>query len=214
MNAASSSGPAVVPTARPRVEGDREQEILAGAIVVLLDVGYDLLTFDAVAAQARASKATLYRRWKTKADLVVAAIDSAACSETAVNPPDTGCLTSDLLAIFADPAIDSTEISEVMAAIFPALHRDAEFTAVFTEKFFAPRQLGLRTVLQRAQARGEVGPGADLDLFAAILPAMKFHDVVVRNQPRTAGRMRQIIEEILLPACAASRVATDAGGGA
>lgn len=212
MNAASSTGPGAVPTARPRVEGDREQEILACAIVVLLDVGYDLLTFDAVAAQAHASKATLYRRWKTKADLVVAAIDSAACSETAVNPPDTGCLTSDLLAIFADPAIDSTEISEVMAAVFPALHRDCEFTAVFTEKFFAPRQLGLRTVLQRAQTRGEVGPGADLDLFAAILPAMKFHDVVVRGEPRTAGRMRQIIEEILLPACAASRVATDAGG--
>ncbi len=199
---------------RPRVEGHREQEILTGAITVLLEVGYDLLTFDAVAAEARASKATLYRRWKSKADLVVAAVDAAACSETAVNPPDTGSLKTDLLAIFTDPAKESTELSDVMAAVLPALHRDPEFTRAFTEKFFAPRQLGLRRVLEKAQARGEVGLGADLDLFAALLPAMKFHDVVVRNTRPTSARTRQVIEDILLPACAASRVNTDVGGDA
>lgn len=199
------------PVVRPRVEGNREREILAGAITVLLDVGYDLLTFDAVAAQARASKATLYRRWKSKADLVVAAVDGAACSKTAATPPDTGSLETDLMAIFADPAKDGTELSDVMAAVLPALHRDPVFTEVFNEKFFAPRQLGLRMVLERAQNRGEVGLGADLDLFAALLPAMKFHDVVVRNTRPTSVRMRQIIVDVLLPACAASRVDTDIG---
>ena len=47
---------------RPRVEGDREREILDAALEVLAEVGYDRLTMDAVAQRAKASKATLYRR--------------------------------------------------------------------------------------------------------------------------------------------------------
>ena len=64
----------------PRVEGARESEILDATVRLLVDVGYDKLTLDAVAAEARASKATLYRRWKGKADLVVDAVHRAkAC---------------------------------------------------------------------------------------------------------------------------------------
>ena len=48
---------------RPRVEGDREREILEAALETLADVGYDRLNFDSVASAAKASKATLYRRW-------------------------------------------------------------------------------------------------------------------------------------------------------
>ena len=50
-------------TTRPRVAGEREEEILDATVRLLVDVGYDKLTLDAVAAEARASKATLYRRW-------------------------------------------------------------------------------------------------------------------------------------------------------
>ena len=57
--------------ARPRIEGERESEILDATIAMLLDSGYDRLTMDAVAGRARASKATLYRRWESKASLVV-----------------------------------------------------------------------------------------------------------------------------------------------
>ena len=59
---------------RPRIEGDREREILEAALEVLADVGYDRLTMDAVATRARASKATLYRRWNTKVGLVIDAL--------------------------------------------------------------------------------------------------------------------------------------------
>jgi hypothetical protein len=70
-------------TTRPRVEGDREQQILDATITVLAETGYDRLTMDAVATQARASKATLYRRWSSKPELVVEAI----CSHKAPPPP-------------------------------------------------------------------------------------------------------------------------------
>src|SRR4051794_41567826 len=65
---------AAVAAARPRIEGVREQEILDAALGVLADCGYDRLTMDAVAHRAKASKATLYRRWNSKATLVVEAL--------------------------------------------------------------------------------------------------------------------------------------------
>ena len=82
---------------RPRVEGDREQEILDAALEVLGEVGYDRLTMDAVAQRAKASKATLYRRWNSKATLVV---DGLARQKPLPPVPDTGDLRSDLITAF------------------------------------------------------------------------------------------------------------------
>src|SRR3954451_21644229 len=65
----SPEAAAAVAAARPRIEGVREQEFLEAALGVLADVGYDRLTMDAVAHRAKASKATLYRRWNSKSRL-------------------------------------------------------------------------------------------------------------------------------------------------
>ena len=67
----------MVPQLRPRVEGDREEEILEATIDLLVEVGYHRLTLDAVAREARASKATLYRRWESKPALVIDALIKA-----------------------------------------------------------------------------------------------------------------------------------------
>src|SRR3954447_1593913 len=88
---------AAAAVARPRIEGVREQEILDAALEVLADVGYDRLTIDAVAHRAKASKATLYRRWNSKATLVVEAL--ARVKGPPVTP-DTGDLRTDLLETF------------------------------------------------------------------------------------------------------------------
>src|SRR6187402_2003408 len=82
---------------RPRIEGDREQEILVAALQVLADVGYDRLTMDAVAAKAKASKATLYRRWTNKVSLVIEALQHSKAPQ---DVPDTGSLREDLRLAF------------------------------------------------------------------------------------------------------------------
>ena len=76
---------------RPRVEGVREVEILDAALDVLADVGYDRLTMDAVALRAKASKATLYRRWNGKASLVIDALTTPPARGLGC-PVDTGSL--------------------------------------------------------------------------------------------------------------------------
>ena len=87
---------AITRTLRPRIEGEREAEILDAALELLASSGYDRLTMDAVASAAKASKATLYRRWDTKAELVVDAL-SRAKGAPQLEPIDTGSLRGDLI---------------------------------------------------------------------------------------------------------------------
>ena len=83
---------------RPRIEGEREVAIFDATMRMLATSGYDRLTMDAVAADARASKATLYRRWTSKADLVVdALVWLKSCMPHDV--PNTGTLRGDLLSM-------------------------------------------------------------------------------------------------------------------
>src|SRR5436190_18041434 len=85
---------------RPRVEGDREREILDAALEVLAEVGYDRLTMDAVALKAKASKATLYRRWNGKGSLVIDALHHHHQHEATAEPVDTGSLRGGLIASY------------------------------------------------------------------------------------------------------------------
>src|SRR6266436_2510658 len=73
----------------------REAELLAVTLRLLQEHGYDRLTVDAVATIARASKATVYRRWPSKAELVLAAFIEGV-RQVAVHP-ETGTLRGDLL---------------------------------------------------------------------------------------------------------------------
>ena len=87
----------VEPHTRPRVEGPREAEIFSATMEVLADVGYDRLTMDAVAQRAKASKATLYRRWNGKVSLVIDALHHHHQHQTPAVPVDTGSLRGDLI---------------------------------------------------------------------------------------------------------------------
>ena len=76
---------------RPRIEGDREAEILDATVALLASAGYERLTMDAVATAAKASKATLYRRWSTKADLVIDAFERGRTRRTSPTSTPEAC---------------------------------------------------------------------------------------------------------------------------
>lgn len=183
---------------RPRVEGEREQEILAAALGVLAEVGYDRLTMDAVAQAAHASKATLYRRWSSKAALVVEALQ---CQESPQEVPDTGTLRGDLLALFCDrggPADDAAVA--VFTGVLTALARDPEFAVAFRRDFLAPKSALLRAVLERARDRGEVAADADLDLLMHVVPALVVHQLVLTGDHPGPDLVSRVVDRIVLPA--------------
>jgi AcrR family transcriptional regulator len=191
------------PVPRPRVEGDRETEIYDAVIRLVVELGYDKLTFDAVAADVRASKATLYRKWATKAALVVDAVASRFCGdEFAV--PDTGSLRGDLVVgACADGGLTS-ELPELIGSLVAALHRDADLYEAFRTRYLEPNiQRGFE-IFARAQKRGEIGAGADLHQLSMILPALCIHETIVFGREIDRAGVLAIVDGIVLPACAAT----------
>ena len=185
-------------TARPRIEGQREAEILSAALEVLTEVGYDRLTMDAVAHAARASKATLYRRWETKQALVVDAIGTTPLADREV---DTGSLRGDLKAAFCGTkARAGNRDASILAAILSAMHSDEEFAAEYRAQVLTPKIDQMRQAFERARARGEVREDLDLDICAPALAGIVLHRSLVLGEPLTEQLVERVLDQIILPA--------------
>ncbi|SDC71271.1 TetR/AcrR family transcriptional regulator [Nocardioides lianchengensis] len=182
---------------RPRVEGDRELEILTATLEVLADVGYDRLTMDAVATRAKASKATLYRRWTNKVSLV---IDAVAHSKGPHELPDTGSLDGDLKAMFCGMGgLADQETVATFAAVVTALTRDPAFAEAFRRDVIGPKIAASRLVWERAAARGELKDGLDLDLFEPALAGIVMHRLFVMGEMPDPDLITRVIDQIILP---------------
>jgi AcrR family transcriptional regulator len=183
---------------RPRVEGDRELEILDAALDVLAEVGYDRLTMDAVAQRAKASKATLYRRWNSKATLVV---DALASQKASPPVPDSGELRTDLLTAFCGMGgLTDHDTTQTFGAVMTALSTDPEFAAEFRTRVLQPKAQLSRMLFERAVARGEVRDDLDLDLVAPALAGIVLHRLFVMGETPGPALIENVIDQIILPA--------------
>ncbi len=192
----------MAPSERPRVEGDREQEILEAALEVLAEVGYDRLTMDAVAAKAKASKATLYRRWTNKVSLVIEALQHTKSPEEL---PDTGSLREDLRATYCGMGGLDAESISVFSSVLTAIARDPEFAEAFRRDVIEPKIAISRQVWERARQRGEIGAEVDLDLLEPALPGIVLHRVFVMGEMPDPDSITRVIDQIIIPAaCGAS----------
>jgi AcrR family transcriptional regulator len=187
------------------LDSSRDLVLREAALALLAEVGYDRLTMDAVAARARAGKTTIYRRWQSKAELVVDALNNLKGDH---DIPDTGSLRQDLHALVSDITnAESRFGAQVTIGMVSALARDAELRRVFREKFIAPRMAGFRTVFERAVARGEMPAGHDLDLLARLFPALGLQQLVMSGELPDTQLALHIMDEIVYPLATAS--ATD-----
>ena len=192
--------------ARPRVEGEREEEILDAVVDMLLESGYERLTMDAVAKRARASKATLYRRWQTKQSLVVdAVIRSKSLHEQPV--PDTGSLREDLKAMFCGTTSSTGKVlrqpaqtTSVLGVVLTALQTDPEFAADFRARFIAPKVHISADIYRRAAERGELAPGVDLSLLGPAFAGILLHRHFVLGEEITPELVERVLDQIIIPA--------------
>jgi AcrR family transcriptional regulator len=148
---------------RPRNEGLR-RTILRAAAELLEERGVDGVTIEAIAERAAVGKQTIYRRWASRAAVLVEAFLSQ--DESTGGTPDTGSLRKDL-AIFASDLADSAgraSLRRSVAGLVSASHADDEVGRLFRERFVAPSRGSLRQVLERAIGRGELHPDIDLEV--------------------------------------------------
>jgi AcrR family transcriptional regulator len=196
---------------RPRVEGDREQQILDATLEVLADVGYDRLTMDAVATRAKASKATLYRRWNGKVSLVIDALLSVKSTPAA---PDTGSLRGDLIESFCGEGGLTDERSvATFASVITAISRDREFAEAFRKDVIGPKAALTRTIFDRARERGEIPDLVDLDLLAPALAGIVLHRLYLMGEQPDRALITRVIDQIILPAATAPTAAAPSPAG-
>jgi AcrR family transcriptional regulator len=187
-------------TRRPRVEGAREDEILDATLQLLLEVGYDRLTMDAVARRSKASKATLYRRWESKPSLVVDAMVRAKQAPT-VEQHDTGTLRGDLVSTFCgDHGLGSGSATGLLGSVVTALASDPEFAKLWREAVVAPKAAVSRGVYARAIERGEIRPDIDIDIIAPALAGILLHRSFVLGLVPDDAAVERVIDHVILPA--------------
>lgn len=194
--------------ARPGRKRDhsRDAAILDAALDVLMEHGYERMTMDTVAARARAGKATMYRRWPSKAHLVADAVARMNQLEVDLEQlPDTGSLREDLVGLITRESLGSGERRlKVMAGMASALvpQNDPVLVAALAG---AGSELWIdanRIFIRRAVERGELPGGVDLEIMARVIPSMCHCRVVVEGQRLTADYILTLIDQVLLPALA------------
>ncbi|HEY5112069.1 MAG TPA: TetR/AcrR family transcriptional regulator [Acidimicrobiales bacterium] len=179
------------------LDASRDDALRAAALELLGEIGYDRLTVDAIATYAGAGKATIYRRWSGKAELVC---DALSCQKHAFPVADTGSLLGDLESM-AQQAMktDNKSDSQMMIGLASALPHDAELREVFRERLVAPHVAMLTEIFGRAVARGEIPVVKNIDLIVSIIPALVFHRLLILGLAPDTEFVRTVTEGIILP---------------
>jgi AcrR family transcriptional regulator len=169
-------------------------------------VGYDQMSMDAVAARARASKATIYRRWPGKQELVVHAIRCRGPQNLEL--PDTGSLRGDIVATLrlVHDGIGAEDVA-LLAGVLRAMRGAPEIAELLRKQMLdEKREIGC-TIVRRAVERGELGPAADPEVFQEVAPALMFFRVLVTGEPIDEDFLAHAADDVLIPllACSGAR---------
>jgi AcrR family transcriptional regulator len=175
----------------------REAELLAVTLELVQECGYDRLTLDAVAARARASKATVYRRWPSKAELVVAAV-AQGISAVAV-PPNTGSLREDLLQLAQVITLQARRHATTIAGVLPELRRNPRLFRVLQREFHDRRKALVHSILRQAAERGEISASVISDEIWDVLPGYLMFRSLLPIREITDATLVALVDDLLLP---------------
>lgn len=195
----------------PRADGvqrrrgaDLEDAILEAAYAELSEVGYAAFTVEGVAARARTGKASIYRRWPTRSDLLLDAICSqlptpADCGLTPTIPENktTADALRDVARMIAK--VTSSAAGDVIRAIKCEAVTDPELARAIDERFQGPRREYMTKLFRRGIERGEIRPDADIKAIAEVLPAILTYKIVLQREPMSAAAITAIMEQVMIP---------------
>jgi AcrR family transcriptional regulator len=183
--------------AQPSPWSPREAELLGVTLRLLQEHGYDGLTVDAVAATARASKATVYRRWPSKAELVLAAFIEGI-RQVAV-PPNTGTLRGDLLRMGQVVCEQARQHASTMRAVLVEVSRNPALNDVMQHEFVDQRKALIQHILRQAIDRGEIDRAVISNELWDLLPGYLIFRSIMSSRPPTQRTVQALVDEVIIP---------------
>ncbi|NEK59256.1 TetR/AcrR family transcriptional regulator [Geodermatophilus sabuli] len=185
-------------TSARRLDRTRDEAIATAVIEVLGREGYAGLTMDAVALAAGVGKATIYRRWSSKADLLLSVLDVAGES-----PPvhaDTGDLRDDLVAVLLSTLdLLAGPSGRATRSLLGALVDDPALARAFQAGPLARWDAAWTAVLDRAVDRGEITPAAAGSVVAELAPAVLCLRWLVTGRELDTSVVEEIVDRVVLP---------------
>jgi AcrR family transcriptional regulator len=176
-------------TARPSprrpgrpIEARPREAAIQATLDLVAEHGIRGLTTNAVAERAGISKATMYRRWRSKQELLV---DAVAALVSDIGVPDTGTTHGDLLELMhnAVRVYSGSLEAGVMPSLIDAMSRDAELAGAVRSTFLTQRRAALRAVLERGVRRGDLRADLDVELALDVLGGPLFYRLLVTGGP-------------------------------
>ncbi|MBT2291698.1 TetR/AcrR family transcriptional regulator [Paenibacillus albidus] len=166
---------------RPR-NVETEKSILAAAYDLLFELGFGAVTVEKIAERARVSKATIYKWWPNKAAVVIDAFLSATTARVPV--PDTGSVYQDILGHATDLTrfLTSRE-GQIIKEIIGEGQLDAGLAEAYRTRYFQPRRLEARQLLEQGVRRGELKEGLDIGLSIDLIYGPIFYRLLLTGEP-------------------------------
>ncbi|QDY77206.1 TetR/AcrR family transcriptional regulator [Streptomyces qinzhouensis] len=185
---------------RSRLTPEREAELFEAVLELLREVGYDSLTMDAVAARTRSSKATLYRQWHSKPELVATALQYDGVP--GADAIDTGSLRGDFHGMLSQTdECQMEKDSALLRSLVHAVHTNPDLYDALRTKVIAPEEAALRTVIDRAVERGEISVDNPAREFVPhMLFGVFFAVQMIEDRVPTMDFMKRYVDAVVLPA--------------
>jgi AcrR family transcriptional regulator len=183
---------------RPRRRGATlDAAIFEATLDELSERGYATLTMERVAERARASKASLYRRWPSRIELVIDAVRHAFPDPAST--PDTGSLRGDLLAALRHAAAQlAGPAGEALRGVLSDVLRDRARTAELRRRTQGASITMMREILDRAAERGEIEASAVTPRRLEAGPALLRHHFLFGSDPVADEIIVEIVDDVLL----------------
>jgi len=170
---------------RPR-HPDIDQAILAATFRQLVEVGYGNLSVEAVAAVAGVAKTTIYRRYPTKRDLVMAALQVEIPFPSPAANSDTRSALKSVVEVIIHAMVDSGAL-RILGSLLVEDPREPDLLATFRRRLLEPRRALVIELLRRGIDRGEVRPDADPLIVTEMMAGAIFaHHAILRERTTEA----------------------------
>ncbi|WP_416969533.1 TetR/AcrR family transcriptional regulator [Streptomyces sp. 4F14] len=185
---------------RTRITPLRAAQVYEAVLALLREVGYEALTMEAVAARVRAGKATLYRQWGSKPDLVVAALGRR--EPLRITQIDTGSLRGDLYALVESVGDEALQRGPTLhLGVGSAIRDHPQLRRTLRQAMLEPAMRDLSLLLRRAVRRGEVPEDCPaLDLVPGMLCSVVLARPLLGEEPLTVAVMRRHLDALVFPA--------------
>jgi AcrR family transcriptional regulator len=193
---ATPDGPATTRAAgRPR-EARADRAIVTATLELMAEHGVHALRMDDVAARAGVGKATIYRRYRSKDQLVTDAV-GALVSEIEI--PDSGSTRTDLLVLMREAVelYSGSLAAGLMPTVIDEMSRNAEFAGVARDRVLTARRGALRSVFDRGVLRGDLRRDLDVELALDVLGGAVFYRLLVTGGPIDERLAENVVDLIL-----------------